>query len=101
MTKKTRRTFSPDFKREAVKLLERGEKEAAQIARELGIPRNRLYKWKEQLDKHGAEAFPGKPGRRPNSGADEVAALKAENKRLQEENEILKKAAKYFARELP
>ena len=99
MTKKTRRTFSPDFKREAVKLLERGEKEAAQIARELGIPRNRLYKWKEQLDKHGSEAFPGKPGRPRKSGTDEVAALQAENKRLQEENEILKKAAKYFARE--
>jgi len=43
MTKK-RQTFSREFKLEAVRLLERGDKPATQIAREIGIPRNRLYK---------------------------------------------------------
>lgn len=101
MTKKPNRTFSPEFKREAVAMMERGDKESAQLARELGIPRNRLYKWKQQLDDYGANAFPGRRGRPAKPEESELTALKAENKRLQEENEILKKAAKYFARELP
>lgn len=96
MTK--RQTFSREFKLEAVRLLERGEKPAAQIARELAIPRNRLYKWRDQLQAKGqAGAFPGH-GRRSGSEA-RLAALKQENTRLREENEILKKAAQYFARE--
>lgn len=101
MTKKSRRSFSPEFKREAVRMLERGDKEASQLARELSIPRNRLYKWKEQVDNYGSNAFPGRRGKPSVPKDDDVAKLKAENKRLQEEVEILKKAAAYFARELP
>ncbi len=41
---KARTTFSAEFKREAVRLLEQGNKEAAQLARELGVRRNHLYK---------------------------------------------------------
>ena len=44
-----REVFSRDFKLEAVRLLDRGEKPAAQLAREIWIRRNQLYKWKEQL----------------------------------------------------
>jgi len=40
-----RRRFTPEFKRQAVQLLNVGKRPAAEIARELGIPRNRLYKW--------------------------------------------------------
>lgn len=40
MTRKIRQEFSPEFKREAVRLLERGDKEPAQLARQLGIRRN-------------------------------------------------------------
>lgn len=96
-----RQSFSKEFKLEAVRLLDAGKKPAADIARELGIPRNRLYKWKEQLDSHGENAFPGH-GRRPSSDtqAAEIARLKRELERTQEENEILKKAAAFFAREL-
>jgi transposase len=96
MTK--RNTFSREFKLEAVRLLEQGDKKASDLARELGIPRNKLYKWRDALRAKGADtAFPGQ-GRR--SGADdELAKLKQENERLREENEILKKAARYFARE--
>lgn len=97
MSNKPRSTFSPEFKREAVKLLSLGDKESSQIARELGVKRNQLYKWKEEIDQYGAEAFPGH-GNRPRKGND-TSALKAENKRLREENEILKKAAIFFAKE--
>jgi transposase len=55
--KEKRQTFSPEFKREAV-LLNRGDKEKAQLARELGIRRNQLYKWKAECDSRGESAFP-------------------------------------------
>ncbi len=45
MTK--RNTFTKEFKQEAVRLLEKGDKPGAQLARKLGIKRNQLYKWKE------------------------------------------------------
>jgi transposase len=59
-----RQIFSPAFKTEAVRLLERGEKPAAELARELGVPRNRLYKWQAQVRAHGEQSFPGS-GRLP------------------------------------
>ena len=93
--------FSKEFKQEAVRLLEEGRKPAADIARELGIRRNQLYKWKEQRDKQGVAVFPG-PGKRSNKGSDseEIARLKSELAKVKEENDILKKAAAFFAREL-
>ena len=44
----TRQTFSPEFKREAVQVLESGSRPASQTPRELGIRRNQLYKWQTQ-----------------------------------------------------
>jgi len=99
MTKQPRQTFSPEFKREAVRLLEQGDKEASQLARQLGVRRNQLYKWKAEVDTYGEVAFPGHGGRPKKAGGDDSAALKAEIKRLREENAILKKAAIFFARE--
>ena len=90
MTKK-RQVFSIEFKREAVRLLEQGDKEAAQLARELGIKRNQLYKWKAEIDEYGEAAFPGQ-GRRPKQDSN-TEALEKKVARLEEENEILKKAA--------
>jgi len=98
MTKKTRQVFSVEFKREAVRLLEQGDKDGAQLARELGIKRNQLYKWKAEIDEYGEAAFPGK-GRRPKQESN-TDALEKENARLREEIEILKKAAVYFAKEV-
>jgi transposase len=96
-----RQVFSREFKLEAIRLLEEGRKPAADIARELGIRRNQLYKWQEQRDEQGAAVFPGE-GRRSNKSSDseEIARLKSELAKVKEENEILKKAAAFFAREL-
>jgi transposase len=98
---RTRKTFSRDFKLEAVRLLNEGKKKGSDLARELGIKRNQLYKWKDEVDAHGEAAFPGQ-GRRGSSEsqAAENARLKRELAKVQEENEILKKAAAFFAREL-
>jgi len=93
-----RKQFTSEFKREAVRLMESSRKLPADLARELGIRRNQLYKWKEQLEKRGTKAFPG-AGRRTGS-SDEVARLRRELERVKEERDILKKAAAYFAKEL-
>ena len=89
-----------EFKLEAVKLLEAGQKPATQIALELGTRRNQLYKWQAQLRAKGeAKAFRG-PGAKPLSEYSEVERLRRELKRVSEERDILKKAAAYFAKEL-
>lgn len=93
-----RKSFSPEFKREAVALLARGDRPAADLAREIGIPRNCFYKWREQLAAKGEAAFPGS-GRKSEPDA-ELAELRREVAQLKEECDILKKAAAYFAKEL-
>lgn len=99
--RKQRQSFSREFKLEAVRMMEEGKKPPAELARELGLRRNQLYKWKEKTDKHGSNAFPG-AGRRLTSdpAMEENARLKHELAKVKEENEILKKAAAFFAREL-
>ena len=96
---KKRKTFTKEFKLEAVRLLKESDKPASELALELGIRRNQLYKWKEQLDNTGNVVSP-KRGRPKKSEQSLEAKLKEENRKLKEENEILKKAAAYFAREL-
>jgi len=51
MTK--RKKFNAEFKREAVRLLETSQKQPSDLARELGVRRNQLYKWKDQLSRRG------------------------------------------------
>ena len=98
MAKRT--TYSREFKRQAVELLETRDKSGIEVARELGVKQNQLYKWREELKQKGDAAFKG-PGRQPAGKRSEVSRLKEENKRLKAELEILKKAAIYFAKELP
>lgn len=92
-------SYTQEFKLEALRLMEAGDRPASEIARELGIRRNQIYKWKEQLARTGSVASSAK-GRPKKADESETARLKQENKRLKEENEILKKAAVFFAREL-
>ncbi len=97
MTKRKYRRFTKEFKLEAIRLAEESDKPVTQVARELGIRVNQIYKWKQQLEEKHDSAFPGK-GRQSGKDA-ELAALKRKVAQLEEENEILKKAAAYFARE--
>ena len=86
-----RKSFTEEFKREAVRLAtERGNISAA--ARDLGISDNTLQSWKKQLEQTPENAFPGNGNPRDS----ETAALQRENRRLKEENEILKKAVGIF-----
>ena len=96
MKRRPYKQYSREFKVEAIRLAEAGDKTATQVARELGIRVNQLGKWKQQLAR---EALTGAPAKRGRPVDDDVARLQRDNARLREENEILKKAAIYFARE--
>lgn len=91
-----RQRFSREFKLEAVRLLEFGQKPATQLAFELGVQRNRLYKWQAQVKAGGL--LHGRPGRPKLAEESELSRLKRELKRVTEERDILKKAAAYFAK---
>lgn len=97
--RKPYKTYTKEFKLEALRLMATSNRPAGEIAMQLGIRRNQLYKWKEQMHKKG-DVPAAKRGRPKQEDQSEAARLRQENKRLKEENEILKKAAKFFAREL-
>ena len=93
-----RKRFSKEFKLEALRLLECSDKSGAQLARELGIRRNQLYKWRRELQLYGADgAFNGPWQNAARSNVSEITALKRRVARLEEENAILKKAEAYFS----
>jgi transposase len=97
---KTRRSFSREFKVEAVKLVTQKGQSVAEAARSLGMGENQLRAWKKALEQESQgeqQAFPGH-GNRPALEA-EIHRLKAENRRLQMERDILKKATALLARE--
>lgn len=96
---RSRKSFTKEFKLEAVRLLELGQKPAIQLALELGIRRNMLHKWQEELRSKGSAAFGGR-GRKPRDQQSENERLREELRKVTEERDILKKAAAYFAKEL-
>ena len=96
MRRKPYKQYSREFKVEAIRLADAGEKPASQVARELGIRANLIWKWRQQLER---EVVAGTPAKRGRPVDDELARVLRENARLKEETEILKKAAIYFAKE--
>ena len=95
---RTRRTYTPEFKAEAVKLVTEQGYSVTEAARSLGIHETLLRSWKQALEMQGDQAFPGH-GNLP-AIEEELRQLRAENKRLQMERDILKKATAFFAREV-
>jgi transposase len=92
-----RRTYTPEFKAEAVKLVTAQGYSVAEAARSLGLHETLLRSWKQALETQGDQAFPGH-GELPPS-EEELRRLRAENQRLRAERDILKKATALFARE--
>ena len=93
----TRRTYTAEFKREAVQLLaERGGR-MAEVARSLGIDRGVLRDWRDQAAAEGEGAFPGHG--RAKSSEEELRRLQRELLQTRQERDILKKALAYFAKQ--
>lgn len=89
--RKARQKYSPQFKDQAV---ERAAKDGVpRAAKDLGIPEAMLYYWRNQKSKSGTTIENQKLQQA------EMARLKRENQRLQEENAFLKKVATYFTKE--
>src|SRR5947208_8821655 len=93
--KRSRRSFTDDFKAGAVRLVLDEGKTVAAAARDLGLTESSLRKW---VDQARADRTHGKTGL-TTAEREELARLRKENRILQEEREILKKAAAFFAKE--
>jgi transposase len=90
------RTFTKEFKLEAVQLVRSSNKSQAQIARDLGIADSTLHHWCKLLSEQGEQAFPGSGHQTPQE--EEIRHLKRENDLLRQERDILKKAIGIFSR---
>lgn len=96
--KRTKRTFSPQFRAEAVQLVVSTGRPIKHVADELGITDQTLGVWVKQFNTEN-EARPG-PALSPAQSLELKEAL-TENARLRMENEFLKKAAAFFAKMQP
>jgi transposase-like protein len=96
MTTKLRRSFTKEFKAEAVKLVIEHRMTMAKVSRELGVGESVLGRW---VQKANVDAGRGPPGALTTPERDELARLRRENSQLRMEREILKKAAAFFAKE--
>jgi len=92
MARRRRRRFSPEFKAEAVRLVESSEAPIATIATQLGIGKGVLSRWM-------AAARPAPRESLAEDERSELARLRRENLQLKMERDILKKATAFFARQ--
>jgi transposase len=94
--KKVQKTYTAEFKREAVRLAQTSGKPIAQVARELGISDTSIHEWRKQLATHGEEAFPGSGHQ--TAQEEELRRLKRELEVTRQERDILKKVLMVFSR---
>jgi transposase len=93
--KKVRRSYTREFKLEALRLLEVSGKSASQIEQDLGIGQGNLWRWKRKLTQDGEYAFPGHGRLTPDQ--ERIRQLERENKILRQQRDILKKAVAIFS----
>ncbi len=93
--RRDRRSFTSEFKREAVHLVTQEGHSLSAVARDLDLDPKMLRRWRQEVEKEGAGAFPGKGHQSPEE--EEVRRLRREVERLRMEREILKKALVIFS----
>jgi transposase len=94
MSKRSRRSFSPEFKAEVVELCRQPGRNVSSVSKELGLTETAVRRWVNQADVDTGE----RPGL-TSAEREELSVLRRENRTLREERDILKRAVGFFARE--
>jgi transposase len=89
-----RRSFPPEFKAEIVELCKRGDRSIGQVAKDYALTESNVRTWVKQAEVDQGE----RPGLTTEERA-ELSRLRRENRLLREDNEVLKRATAFFARE--
>ena len=90
-----RRTYTREFKLQAVRMITDQGLSVAEVSRRLGVGEDCLRNWRAAAREQGEAAFPGQGN--PSPADEELRRLRAEVQRLRAERDLLKKAAAYFA----
>ena len=96
MKKRTRRSFTKEYKAEVVELIRKSGKNVGAVARDLDLTETAVRRWLAQAD---VDLGPGPAGALTTAEREELAALRKRVKTLEMEREILKKATAFFAKE--
>jgi transposase len=96
MARKKPRQFTPEYRAEAIRQVDIGDRSLAQVARDLGLKMQTLWGWVHQAE---VDAGKGEPQELTTSEKEELKQLRREVARLREEREILKKATAFLAKE--
>ena len=91
-----RRKYTKEFKQEAVQLSYESNRSVAEVAKNLGVRPELLYRWRSEQRQEGKDAFPGKGKTKPSE--EEVRRLRQELEQVRMERDVLKKALSVFAR---
>ena len=94
--RRQRRAFTPEFKAEIVELCQRGDRSAGQVAKDFDLTETAVREWVKQAER---DAGTRQDGGLTSTERQEMAQLRAENRRLREDVEILKRATAFFAKE--
>lgn len=93
---KQRRRFTREYKVEAVRLALSGTKPQKEVAKDLNLNPETLYRWVAEFRNDPDQSFPGNGQLKDKDR--EIEQLRRENARLQAENAFLKKVSAYFAK---
>lgn len=96
MKKRQRRSFTQEYKAEVVKLVHQGGKSIGQVVRDLDLTETAVRRWVMQSE---VDAGGGDGGVLTSAEREELTRLRRENRQLQMEREVLKKATAFFAKE--
>ncbi len=96
MSRRKRRAFTDEFKREVVQLTKVGDRKIGEVAKDLDLTETALREWVKRVEETAATPA---PGALTAVEREELLRLRKQVKRLEMEREILKKAAAFFARE--
>ena len=95
--------FPPEFRRDVIAVARKGEASVSQVARDFAISESCLQRWLKIADREDGLAPPATASDRGGGGAAdalELRELRKRNKLLEQENEILRRATAYFARDV-